>query len=366
MFKNRRLYHLSHIDLDGYSCQLLSGLIFQDRKCYNSNYGKEIISRIDEIFVDIKTQPTNKKIFILITDLNLTDEEAIYIENIKSNCTKYDIHIQLLDHHISGIDISEKYKWYHLNDKKSATLITYEFLKKNFGFEEEVSNKLDKFVKTVNALDIWLQDVTEDFEYGKVLMRLITSAKELNKAMFPDLDCEYKIAVLFKSIDILMDNNIETKYKHIYLDDQIHYIKKEFFRENRENDTIDNLLTNYVVKILTEKQNILTVQYKGYIGLLTYMLGNTSIIGNGFLIANPNFDFIIDLSAKGNLSFRASSKVDVSIMAKELCGGGGHVNASGGRLKNYRESKNYENAKSVIEALFIEKEYTSNTLPWKN
>ena len=107
MFKNRRLYHLSHIDLDGYSCQLLSGLIFKDRKCYNSNYGKEIISRIDEIFVDIKTQPTNKKIFILITDLNLTDEEAIYIENIKSNCTKYDIHIQLLDHHISGIDVSE-------------------------------------------------------------------------------------------------------------------------------------------------------------------------------------------------------------------------------------------------------------------
>ena len=140
-------------------------------------------------------------------------------------------------------------------------------------------------------------------------------------------------------------------------------ILKEIFRENRENDTIDNLLTNYVVKILTEKQNILTVKYKGYIGILTYMLGNTSIIGNGFLIANPNFDFIIDLSAKGNLSFRASGKVDVSIMAKELCGGGGHVNASGGRLKNYRESQNYENAKSIIESLFIEKEYTSNTLP---
>ncbi len=364
MFKNRRLYHLSHIDLDGYSCQLLSSYVFKDRKCYNSNYGKEIILRIDEIFDDIKTQLTSKKIFILITDLNLSEDEAKYIEDKKANCTKYDIHLQLLDHHVTGQDVSEKYKWYHLNDKKSATLLTFEFLKRNFGFDENIINNIEYFTQVVNALDIWLQDQVENFEIGKVLMRLISSAKEINKAMFQDIDCEYKMSLLSKSIDILIDQTVENK--HIYLDDQIHNLKKEFFRENRENNTIDNLLTDYVVQLLTNKQETFTVIYKGHKGLLTYMLGNTSIIGNGFLLANPDFDFVIDLSGKGNLSFRASGKVDVSIMAKELTGGGGHVNASGGRLKNFRETANYDGAKSAIQSIFIEKEYTSNILPWKN
>ncbi|EJF06303.1 hypothetical protein ThvES_00016140, partial [Thiovulum sp. ES] len=53
MFQDRKVFHLSHIDLDGYSCQLLSSYIFKDASYYNSNYGREILSRIDEIFDEI-------------------------------------------------------------------------------------------------------------------------------------------------------------------------------------------------------------------------------------------------------------------------------------------------------------------------
>jgi len=365
MFKDRRLYHLSHIDLDGYSCQLLSSYIFEDKLYYNSNYGKEIRTRVDEIFDDIEKQDKSRKIFILITDLNLTEDEAGYLES-KKQSSGYTIHLQLLDHHITGKSVAEKFQWYHLNDKKSATLITYEFFKKNnFGFDENLIPDLDRYVNSVNALDLWIQDEVEPFEYGKVMMKLISSARELNKLMFAEVDNQYKIALLNGAKKIYLDSEIDEKDKNIYLDNNMHQLKKEFFKQDSD-DTLDNMLTDFIVKLLSEKHEQFTVTYKGYKGLLSSMLGNTSIIGNGFLMKNPDFDFFIDVSGKGNIGLRANGKVDVSIMAKELGNGGGHVNASGGRIKNYRESYVYQKIRTNIQSLMIEKEYTANILPHKS
>ena len=43
------IYHLSHIDLDGYGCQYLTSKIFTNIKYYNSHYGYEIICRLENI-----------------------------------------------------------------------------------------------------------------------------------------------------------------------------------------------------------------------------------------------------------------------------------------------------------------------------
>ena len=44
------LYHLSHIDLDGYGCQLVSSEFYKTRASkiffYNANYGKEVLARL--------------------------------------------------------------------------------------------------------------------------------------------------------------------------------------------------------------------------------------------------------------------------------------------------------------------------------
>ena len=364
MFKDRRLYHLSHIDLDGYSCQLLSSYIFEDKLYYNSNYGKEIGTRMDEIFYDIEKQDKDAKIFILITDLNLTEEEAGDLEARKQS-SSYDIHLQLLDHHITGKSVAERFKWYHLNDKKSATLITYEFMKNNFGFDEVLDAKLAKYINSVNALDLWIQEEVEPFEYGKVMMKLISSARELNKLMFPTVDNEYKIALLEGAMKIYLDKTIDNENRNIYLDNNMHQLKKEFFGKEKK-DTLDNMLTDFVVDLLTEGKEEFTVTYKGYKGILTSMLGNTSLIGNGFLVKNSDFDFFIDVSGKGNMGLRANGKVDVSIMAKELGNGGGHINASGGRIKHYKENFIYQKIRTNVQSLMIEKEYTANILPHKS
>ncbi|HIC10187.1 MAG TPA: phosphoesterase [Campylobacterales bacterium] len=357
MFIQRRLYHLSHIDLDGYSCQLLTSYIFQNRKFYNANYGKEVLFRIDEIFEDIEKLERGEKVFLLITDLNLTIKEAEYIDS-KVKQSPYNIHLQLLDHHITGAEVAEEFSWYYMNTDKSATKITFEFIQKNFPFPKE-SDKIAKFVEAVNAFDIWLQD-SEHFEYGKVMMRLIGSARELARTMFAEEDTYYKLELLKGAMEIYNDESIEKK--HIYLDDQIHYLKKRFFRGNREDDTIDNLMTNYIVELLEKRKEELTIRYKGYKGVLTYMIGSISVIGNAFLTRNSDYCFFLDVSNKGNISLRANGDVDVAVIAQEIGNGGGHSNASGGRVKGMREFYRYGDVKKFIENLLIEKEYTTDLL----
>ncbi len=76
--KRQKVYHLSHTDLDGYSCQLITKRCFDDIVYYNSNYGSEIDSCIDQILRDIYMQG-EKENLILITDLNLSMQQAKYL-----------------------------------------------------------------------------------------------------------------------------------------------------------------------------------------------------------------------------------------------------------------------------------------------
>jgi oligoribonuclease NrnB/cAMP/cGMP phosphodiesterase (DHH superfamily) len=362
MFQNRTLYHLSHIDLDGYSCQLLSSYIFSNRYYYNSNYGAEILVRLKSIFQSIDNSLNKDKIFILITDLNLSINEAKFLEREIENRPHLDIKIQLLDHHITGQKIAQEFQWYYLNSEKSATQITFEFIKKNFSFNNnELEQSLISFVDSVNSVDIWLQN-KNSFEYGKVMMRLISSAREVNRFLFSDYDHQYKLFLLEKAKNLL---TISQENQHIILDDNIHFYKKDFFRENRENNTLDTLLTEKIVELLSQKKEHFTIYYKGYRGILTYSLGNTSIIGNGFLNKNLDFDFLLDVSGKGFLSIRANGQIDVSLMAKEIGDGGGHKNASGGKIKGFKEQFIYENVKTFIQDYLDNKASVKRELPSK-
>ena len=60
--------------------------------------------------------------------------------------------------------------------------------------------------------------------------------------------------------------------------------------------------------------------FEGKKGILTYSIGNASIIGNGFLRANPEYDFFLDINSKKNISVRADNRYDVAKMAKKLGG----------------------------------------------
>jgi len=340
------VFHLSHIDLDGYGCQYLSTQVFNNIKCYNANYGAEVNARVEQIINDIKNME-NIKPLILITDLNLTTKEA---NSLEKEAIKVGAKIVLLDHHATGANAAEKFAWYYLDTTKCATVITYEWLQNNFNFDKDGS--LKAIVEAINAIDIWVED-SKYFPYGRVLLGMISGAREVNRVVFANEDREYKLSLIKSSKDILKQYPLQDA--PIALDDALHQIKKDFFIAQR-NDTKDNLVADYVTDILTKNRDNMSVDYQGKRGILTYATGNTSLIGNNFLVANDDFDFYMDVNSRGGFSLRSNNKVDVSKMAEQVGNGGGHPNASGGKVENYKNNFVYETIRKNIQTYLKEKE----------
>ena len=134
----QHIYHLSHIDLDGYGCQYLSTQCFDTVECYNANYGPEVSARLGEIVKKIEQdkfiQGNETERLILITDLNLTSKEGNWIEK---EAIRIGAKLQLLDHHATGANAAERFAWYKLDTSRCATLITYDWLQQHYSFDKE-------------------------------------------------------------------------------------------------------------------------------------------------------------------------------------------------------------------------------------
>jgi oligoribonuclease NrnB/cAMP/cGMP phosphodiesterase (DHH superfamily) len=351
------IHHLSHTDLDGYSCQLVMKFTPYKRYNYNANYGAEVKQKLELIVSNI--QKNTQDALILISDLNLTADESKWLDNEvkKINESKKKVSLVLLDHHGSGQESANKYSWYYLDTDRCATKIVYDYAKEHFQLDEP--QWLQQYVAVVNAVDLWKQEEQENFEYGKVCMRLVTETRELNRVMFPQEDSLYKLTLLEEAASYINKPDAP-----IYLDEKIHFMKKDFFKKDK-NDTLDNLATAYVVELLGKMRETHTIYYKGYRGYLSYGVGNTSIIGNGFLTQFPEYDFIVDVSSRGTMSLRANNQVSVSQISKEWAGGGGHPNAAGGRIQGFKEQFVYEKVKQQIESLINNKESVAGNLEYK-
>ena len=337
----QHVYHLSHIDLDGYGCQYLSQQCFDTIDCYNANYGPEVPARLGEIVKKIEQDKFLHgdaiEALILITDLNLTTKEGTWIEK---EAVRIGAKLQLLDHHATGATAAERFAWYKLDTTRCATLITYDWLQKHYAFDKE--NALASIVQAINAIDIWVSDDAL-FEYGKVMLGMISGAREINRILFPAQDRTFKLSMIEEA-----KNRVDTEDAPIKLDDDLHQIKKAFFRQET-NNTKDNLVANYVTDLLTTDKQRLTINYKGYKGILGYNVGNASIIGNACMVENDDYDFYMDVNFRGNFSLRSNNKLDVSQMAAHIGNGGGHPNASGGKVDGYKDSFVYADVRKFVQ-----------------
>ncbi|WP_309498885.1 DHHA1 domain-containing protein [Sulfurovum sp.] len=337
----QHIYHLSHIDLDGYGCQYITQHCFDSIDCYNANYGPEVSARLSEIIKKIEQDKflhgDKVESLILITDLNLTTKEGGWIEK---EAIRIGAKLQLLDHHASGASTAERFAWYKLDTSRCATLITYDWLQQHYAFDKE--NSFAKIVQAINAIDIWVSDDTL-FEYGKVMLGMVSGAREINRILFPVQDRAFKLSLIEAAKEIAGKENAP-----ITLDDSLHQIKKRFFLQ-KENDTKDNLVALYVTGLLTADKQRLTVTYKGYKGILGYNIGNTSIVGNTCMVNNPDYDFYMDINFRGNFSLRSNNKLDVSKMAEHIGNGGGHPNASGGKIDGYKDSFVYADIRKFVQ-----------------
>ena len=342
----QHIYHLSHIDLDGYGCQYLSTQCFDTVYCFNANYGPEVPARMQEIVHKIeqdKFLDNTVEALILITDLNLTTKEGNWIEK---EAIRIGAKLQLLDHHATGKTASERFAWYKLDTSRCATLITYDWLQTHHDFDKE--NNLKSIVKAINAIDIWVSDDAL-FEYGKVMLGMISGAREINRILFPAQDRAFKLSMIEEA-----KNRVNHTDAPISLDDDLHQIKKAFFLKET-NNTKDNLVAIYVTNLLTQDRQRLTINYKGYKGILGYNVGNASIIGNACMLENDDYDFYMDVNFRGNFSLRSNNKMDVSLMAGHIGKGGGHPNASGGKIDGYKDSFVYADVRAFVQNYIDEK-----------
>ncbi len=343
------VYHLSHIDLDGYGCQYLTMRAFDAIRCFNANYGPEVGARIEEMLSQARTLRAvdpEIEILLLVTDLNLSVKECNALEK-EALCIN--AKIQLLDHHATGATAAERFAWYFLDTGRCATKITYDWLRERYRFDPE--GRYERIVDAIDAIDIWKSD-SPYFEYGKVLLGMISGAREINRILFPDEDRRYKLDLIDTAREIL--DEYPLAQAPIVLDEALHGNKKRFFRTDADN-TKDNLVADYVTQLLGREKERLTIHYRGYKGLLGYNVGNTSLIGNAFLSAHPDYDFYMDVNSRGNFSLRSNDKLDVSKMAEEIGNGGGHPNASGGKIENYKDSFVYEDLRRFIQTYIDEK-----------
>ena len=341
-----KLFHISHTDLDGYGCQLITKEYFKEGSFYNANYGLEVKLTIKKVLEEIILFK-EEEILFLISDLNLTIQESKDLDKDINKLIEegYRIKLQLLDHHISGKKSAETYYWYYLDEKRCATKIVYDYMFEEYeGFESKINSWLEPLVNTINAVDIWLDHDVKNFEFGKVIMSMISKVREVNNILFADLNREFRFYLLKEASRFL--NEVDG---HIKLDNEVHFLKKKFLKLDKKDDTLDNLSATYLVKTLDKVKENLTVTYKEHKGLLTYCLGSISIPANAFLKANKDYDFFIDVNKKGNASFRADGKVDVSLMASKIAAGGGHINASGGKFEDFKESIDYNEVKNYVQ-----------------
>ena len=342
-----KLFHISHTDLDGYGCHLLTKEYFKDGFFLNANYGLEVRLSVDSVIAQIQTLEKEEEILFLITDVNLTTNESKDVDK-KINVLReagYSIKLQLLDHHATGQKSADKYDWYFLDTSRCATKIVFDYLCKEYNaFQEESQSWISPLVDSINAIDIWLEHQTANFEFGKVLLSMISKVREINNVLFSNENRDFRIHLLKVAATYIGKEN-----DNILLDNDIHKIKKEYLKLDKQDNTIDNLSAIYLVKSLEKIKENLTIDYKGHKGLLTYCLGSISIPANAFLKANKDYDFFIDMNKKGSTSLRADGQVDVSLIAQKLANGGGHVNAAGCKFDDFKESIDYNNVKSYIQ-----------------
>ena len=74
-------------------------------------------------------------------------------------------------------------------------------------FEINTKEWLSPLVDTINAVDIWLENEIENFEFGKVLMSMISKVREINNILFADLNRNFRFYLFFIAHSFFLNQN---------------------------------------------------------------------------------------------------------------------------------------------------------------
>jgi len=158
-----RVFHLSYVDLDGFSCSTLvhkarEGNVWQ----INAEYSTGVDKAINRLVAKGKTFREGT-LLILITDLYITEEQRAKLDAV--NTGNVDVRV-ISNHHIEDSALEDYPSWYYTNTNVSSTALLYAAIRvpstTNISYLEE-------FVRAVSAYDTHDRTNWTVFAHGSVI-----------------------------------------------------------------------------------------------------------------------------------------------------------------------------------------------------
>lgn len=261
------ILHISHNDLDGVSCGVLTKRFLRDVDNYFCNYNE-----IDHILLE--------------TDLS--DYDEIIISDMSPSQRAFEqvlgeIQITVIDHHESSKWLKDMTETVH-DIKKCATLLTYEWLLER-GCDVTPYKEL---VNCVNDFDMWHLKRRDSLQMNMLFMKL--------------------------GVERYLERFYRRPYNGFTEDEQLIV---DLETERRDKYIHSATKSGFSIKD-SEDLNVFVVFAEEY----------SSELGN-HIIKDLEMDYVVIINAqRKKVSLRSRSEVDIRILAEEN-GGGGHKNAAG-------------------------------------
>lgn len=279
------VYHISHTDLDGVGCQIVSSHIFKYGaiKFYNANYND-----VDQVIAKVIGE-MRKDDRLLITDLSPCNPETIdLLDNLYNKSS-----VTLIDHHKTAMESLHDKPWAKIDLKFCATKLLYNYM---HCYEIE---ELAAFTNIVNDYDLWIHKDARSSRFNTLLHGL----------GIEDFRCRFQHKLS------LVESETESKIIDILIGIDNSYVRKAV----------------ELAKIMTDDSG---TQYA-----LVFAERMSSNIGESILSQNPQIQYVLIINAQNKTASLRSRKgeYDVSALAKSR-GGGGHQPASGYRIQEIKVS----------------------------
>jgi len=325
------IYSVSHTDLDGFGSQFVIDAFYNNVKYYNVDYG-DIEDVLFKIFYKITKNDT-----LYITDLNLTLDVSKKLDEIRKTIG---FEVQLLDHHITGMDSAEIYDWYHLDTKICGTKITYNYMTQKFP-NVELPAGFKETVDMINIYDMWIK---KDPLFRK--SQLLSNSVFENK-IDSSKNSQFMVNLIRKTgvlLQVLSVQEVEKVMPSVIC------------------EILDSLTTDKNLKRFINSKDISTTVKLGTFPVetlreciyLTKHLFGTNVIFFKDISSRTSqyaFDYLLDsVSYKNNVLVKYNSENNTlscrsrnnkAVEVAKLFGGGGHPDAAGakfeGKLEDYLE-----------------------------
>lgn len=372
------LFHLSHNDLDGYGAQYMTRAAGFRARYYNADY-RDVPATLDRIFADMAQ--VNEPAMLLITDLNLTVEqadmvakriagEAVAVEKPARQTAKPGLlsadlatmlkqsitperpkhTVMLLDHHATGEDAAARHDWYYLDTTRCASRLAFEAVTPYLSAADQAL--YGARADFIDVGDRWLKDDAR-FHRSIFLIGLIMEDDQLAPPL-SDLKRDFR----FHIMDAFFQR-MEQGASLEELERGVYDYRKDFLRGRIADAAVNDSeapLKDKFHKLCAEvipPSEIPMLRIDGYRAGIFFNWPHDVFRGVVMeLMENQGkMDMAIRVGGNGRMSLRSNNGVDVGIISGRYFEGGGHPGAAGGVLKDTRLKDVQQALRSIIQTI---------------